>query len=380
MKAPRKGHSVELSQRRLSYLESQNISWHQHTTKPESLTGLIENHIGYLGLPIAIAGSCQINGTFAKGNFHIPLVALEGTLVLSMKRGFLATRLSGGINTIHIKQEISRSPCFKLTALNKIPFFCDWISDHFSEIKKQAESQTSHCQLLRIDTYPIQARVILDFVFYTAEAAGQNMITIGTDLACRWIIEQFKDQSLIDDFVIECNFNGDKNNTYRNMLLGRGHKVIAHTVIKEKILRRIMRIPPEEFVKKDKVRDLGSQLCGLMGHNQHVPNALSAIYLATGQDVACVTENSACIVTNELTEEGDLATSITLPSLTVGTVGGATGLPQQQHHLQLLGCQGLHSSKKLAEIIAASCLALELSLAASIGTNDFVAAHKSYGR
>ena len=39
-------------------------------------------------------------------------------------------------------------------------------------------------------------------------------------------------------------------------------------------------------------KHLGSQMAGLLGVNLHVANALAALYLALGQDVACVAENA----------------------------------------------------------------------------------------
>jgi len=111
----------------------------------------------------------------------------------------------------------------------------------------------------------------------------------------------------------------------------------------------------------------------------HTANALAAIYLATGQDVACVAENAVSIVTYERCETG-LHVSMTMPSVTVGTVGGATRLYQQHSNLELLGCTGKDSSKKLAEIICASALALEVSLAGAIISNEFAESHSEFGR
>ena len=47
--------------------------------------------------------------------------------------------------------------------------------------------------------------------------------------------------------------------------------------------------------------------------------------------------------------------SVTLPSLTVGTVGGGTGLGTSLECLQMLGCAGAGGALKLAEIVS-KCL------------------------
>ena len=72
---------------------------------------------------------------------------------------------------------------------------------------------------------------------------------------------------------------------------------------------------------------------------------------------------------------------LTLPSITIGTVGGGTRLLPQNRNLDLLGCnEGKNASKKLAEIICASSLALEISLMSAIASDTFTKAHMKYGR
>ena len=51
----------------------------------------------------------------------------------------------------------------------------------------------------------------------------------------------------------------------------------------------------------------------------------------------------------DVTEEGDLYCSVTLPSVICATHGGGTGLPHQQECLKLLGCEGTGKARKLAE-------------------------------
>ena len=65
--------------------------------------------------------------------------------------------------------------------------------------------------------------------------------------------------------------------------------------------------------------------------------------ILTGQDAACAAENSVAHVGLEKREDA-LKFKLTLPSLTVGTVGGGTRLKMQNKNLELLGCsEGKHS-------------------------------------
>ena len=112
-----------------------------------------------------------------------------------------------------------------------------------------------------------------------------------------------------------------------------------------------------------------------------IANALAAIYLATGQDVACVAENAIGLVNYEVQNGGDLYATLSMPSISVGTVGGGTRLAAQRRNLELLRCTGEPgSSRRLAEIVCAAALALELSLGGAIASNEFAQAHVKYGR
>ncbi|MEM8997475.1 MAG: hydroxymethylglutaryl-CoA reductase, partial [Acidobacteriota bacterium] len=105
-----------------------------------------------------------------------------------------------------------------------------------------------------------------------------------------------------------------------------------------------------------------------------------AIFIATGQDVANVAESSAGLMYTELTPDGDLYISLTIPSLIVATYGGGTGLPTQRESLEAMGCYGKGKVRKLAEIIAGVALAGEISLASAISSLDWVSSHEKYGR
>jgi len=342
---------------------------------PEDLKGIIENHIGFMKIPMAIAGPLLISGNHAKGEFYVPLCTLEGTLAISMNRGMAAARRSGGFTVKHIKQELSRAPVFIFQDIDASTKFMKWVDSHFSAIKKIAESTSNHGKLIRIDQYPIQNYVVLDMVLDTGNAAGQNMVTLAAKAACDFIKEKTG-----HSFILESGFNSDKKASARNMILGRGHSVIAETTIPNSILRRILGIKISDVEKFQLLGPTITTLAGTQGCHLHISNALTALYLATGQDTACVAENSIGHFQTEPVDHG-MKFRLTLPSVTIGTVGGGTRLLPQNQNLQLLNChEGKHTSKKLAEIICASSLALEISLMSAIVSDTFTKAHMKYGR
>ena len=119
---------------------------------------------------------------------------------------------------------------------------------------------------------------------------------------------------------------------------------------------------------------------GAVGNQAHVSNALTAIFIACGQDVACVAEAAVGIIRSEIKDTGDLYASLTLPGLIVGTVGGGTGLPTQKESLELMDCSTPEDVGKFAEICCAVALAGELSIGAAIAEGHFTAAHQAHGR
>lgn len=378
---PPRGYTTQDAENRREWLQKRT-GFTLETPIPkgyDDTRGIIENYIGTLAIPMAIAGPLKIKGNYANDEYYVPLCTLEGTLSLSMTRGLYITALSGGIETRHVKQELSRSPIFTFTDIHQSGIFSQWVKEHFTAVKEAAESTTNHGKLLRIDHYTLHNRLILDFVYYTAEAAGQNMVTIATKAACDFI-NQHLGQTLDYHYLIECNFNGDKKPAFKNFIHGRGHTVIASTLIKDRYLKRLLRCSAEDFMRVFAGEfNIGTNFAGASGMHLHVANALTAIYLATGQDAACVAENALGVLDFTL-ENGDLRMNLTMPSITVGTVGGGTRLKQQQENLKLLGCVGDNSAKKLAEIVCACCLALELSLSGAIISDEFTAAHSQYGR
>ena len=125
---------------------------------------------------------------------------------------------------------------------------------------------------------------------------------------------------------------------------------------------------------------LGHLQSNAIGYNAHFANGLTAIFIACGQDVANVANASVGITNFEVTEDGDLYASVTLPSLTVATIGGGTALGSSRECLSMLDCYGTGKAVKFAEVIAAVLLAGELSMGAAIASGEFVSAHEAYGR
>jgi hydroxymethylglutaryl-CoA reductase (NADPH) len=171
----------------------------------------------------------------------------------------------------------------------------------------------------------------------------------------------------------------DKKPSFMNLINGRGKTVVAEAVIPKDVVIKFLHVTPEQIVDSYNIQIMGNIHAGVIGCNYQSANAVAAIFLACGQDMANLAESSQSITAMRM-HGSDLYVSITLPSLIIATVGGGTALPTPRECLQIMGCYGRLNVLKLAEIIAATALCGELSLAGSIVANDFVEAHEKYGR
>ena len=124
----------------------------------------------------------------------------------------------------------------------------------------------------------------------------------------------------------------------------------------------------------------GGFIAGSANNGAHAANGLTALFIATGQDVANISESHAGITYPRLLDNGDYYWSITLTSLIVATYGGGTGLPTQRECLELLGCYGTGKVRKFAEICAAMVLAGDTSLTSAILAGHWVTSHERLGR
>ncbi|MDX1419624.1 MAG: hydroxymethylglutaryl-CoA reductase [Rubricoccaceae bacterium] len=349
----------------------------QYSFDPHTLTGNVESFVGVAQVPMGIAGPLTIHGEHAQGDFLVPMATTEGTLVASYNRGMKVLNLSGGVKCTVQDDQMQRAPVFVFESAREARDFKAWLDEHMAPIREAAERTTSIGKLKNIDTYLSNKFAFCRFNFTTGDAAGQNMVGRATFAACSWILET---NDTIRRFYLESNFATDKKASMVNIMRTRGKRVTAECTIKADVLRQHMRVEPESLAYHYGVAQIGSTLAGVNNNGLHSPNGITALFIATGQDVANVSESSAALLYLELTKAGDLYMSITIPSLIVATHGGGTGLATQRESLRLLGCTGRGSVNKFAEIVAGVVLAGEISLGSAISSNDWVSSHERYGR
>ena len=342
----------------------------------ESLRGNIENPIGAVSMPLGAAGPLHILGESAQGTFYVPFATTEGALVRSYERGMALITRAGGAQTRIYIDENRISPIFHLEDIAAAHNFAQQVQLAFPQIKEAAEATTRHGKLLRLDTLPVGRKVIVDFQFYTADAHGMNMIVKAADAACRYILDHLRGGR----YLVFSGYTSEKKASGSLLRGNKGKKVTAGCTLPAALVKAMLRVSPAQMVDLWQHTVLGHLAAGTIGYNGHFANGLTALFIATGQDVANVTNSAVGITHFELTPEGDLWASVTLCSLILATVGGGTALGTSRECLEMLGCFGQGKARKLAEIVAATLLAGELSMGAAIASGEFVAAHEMYGR
>ncbi len=342
----------------------------------ESLRGNIENLIGFTQIPIGVIGPLRINGLHAHGDYTVPLATTEGAMIASYHRGAYVLSQAGGVSAMCLTESVSRAPAFVFDTLIEAARFMDWVVRSADTFREAVEATTRHGRLIDIKLASCGTLVYLVFEYETGDAAGQNMVTLATDKVCRRIIDQSPHKP--SRWYVEANLSGDKKASMQSFLGARGKKVVASARIPAELVQRVLHTDPAEIAEYCRVSSLGGVQSGTIGIQAHYANALAGIFLACGQDVACVAEAAVGVTQMTTSSDGSLCASVSLPNLTVGTVGGGTHLPTAQTCLNLLGCAGQGRARAFAEICAATVLAGELSIVAAMAAGQFADAHARY--
>lgn len=338
----------------------------------------IENFIGTVKLPVGVAGPLRVNGLFASGDYIIPLATTEAALVASYNRGAQLISKVGGCTAMLLNEGVSRAPGFAFATLAEAGQFVAWAVTEVEAFRAAAEATTHHGRLIDMRVAVEGNHVYLVFEFLTGDASGQNMATIATDAVCGYIREHSPVKPAY--LFVEANMSGDKKASAQSFLGVRGKKVTAEVIVPGEMVKKYLHTTPTRMVDYWRMSAMGGVLSGTIGVQGHFANGLAALYIACGQDAACVAESAVGVTRMEVTAEGALYATVTLPNLMVGTIGGGTGLPSQRACLEILGLAGPDKARALAEVCAGLSLAGELSIIGALASGEFTRAHRRLAR
>ncbi|OCF33965.1 hydroxymethylglutaryl-CoA reductase (NADPH) [Kwoniella heveanensis BCC8398] len=343
-----------------------------------------ENVIGYMPLPVGIAGPLNIDGDL----LHIPMATTEGTLVASTSRGCKALNAGGGVTTVLTHDAMTRGPAIDFPS---VTLACDariWIDSPsgFNTLKTAFDSTSRFARLQTCECALAGRTLYVRFATQTGDAMGMNMISKGVEKALEVLRERYPDMHVL---ALSGNYCTDKKPAAINWIEGRGKSVVAEAVVPGHIVKSVLKTTVKDLCNLNVKKNLiGSAMAGSIGgFNAHAANILTAMYLACGQDPAQNVESSNCMTLMEPTNDGaDLLISCSMPSIEVGTVGGGTILSPQRAMLEMLGVAGAHpttpgqNAQRLARIICAAVMAGELSLMSALAAGHLIQAHMKHNR
>lgn len=342
-----------------------------------------ESVIGYLPLPVGKVGPLRVDGR----ELHVPLATTEGALIASTNRGCRAITESGGASTIVTGDGMTRAPLLRMESLADASRIQTFLADetNYRRVADAFDGTTRFGKMVNVKAFNAGRYVFLRFRCSTGDAMGMNMISKGVSAALEVVLEEFPGTVVM---ALSGNACTDKKPSAINWIEGRGKSVTCEAVMSRDIVKSVLKANVGDMVELNMAKNLiGSAVAGSIGgYNAHAANIVSAVFLATGQDVAQNVESSTCMTLMQEGPDGELIASVTMPSIEVGTVGGGTSLPAQSACLELLGVKGAADTKPganasaLARVVAASVLAGELSLMAALTTGDLVKAHMDLNR
>ena len=351
---------------------------------PVAVVGPIDVELGDYELEEP-AGRVVERGRAQEG-VYVPLANTEGGLSISLYRGARAVGESGGFRTYVLGDRITRASAFLFDSTAQASAFAAWIETQLEDMRAWLESEpipnlSKHAKLRELETHVVGPMCHVMYAYTTGDACGMNMITRNSFALNQGFVV---DRSPVRPrrAMLEGNMGGDKKPSARYFERGgHGKTVIAEATLTDEAVRRVLKTTIDDLVELAFVGTHGAVASGMQSVAFTPATAIAAIFTATGQDIGMVGTSSMAHGTAHRVE-GGLNVSMRLPSLEVATVGGGTTLPYARSWLRLMDCDGPGKVYRLAQIVAAATLSLEISASAAMataGSENFYRAHFERG-
>jgi len=323
----------------------------------------------FADIPMQSVGPFKLIGDVETDDLMVPMATYETPLWPSVARGARVSFHAGGIRTTVMDERMTRSILLETDNATIARDTLNSIKKRQDDLQTIVAKTSRFAKLIALNSQVVGNLIYLRLEFTTGDASGHNMVTNAADKLIPWLLEQYPELSYVS---ISANYCADKKVSAVNGILGRGKNVVCETTISRKLCARFLKTTPEEIkelhIKKNLIGSIISG--GLRTANAHVANMLLGFYLATGQDAANIVEGSQAINHVDITKEGDLYFSTTLPNLIVGSVGNGKGLDFVLDNLEQIGCaeksvEAGVNARRLACIAGATAMCGELSLLAA---------------
>ncbi|MCC6407107.1 MAG: 3-hydroxy-3-methylglutaryl-CoA reductase [Planctomycetes bacterium] len=341
----------------------------------ESARGNCESLVGFAQVPLGLAGPLAVDTTAGRREVYVPMATNEGALVASHTRGMRLLAAAGGARSRVVREGLTQAPIFVYADAERALAARARVLRGEKAFAKLVAGTTRHGKLVRVRADVVGRRLVVELTFTTGDAIGINMAARATELVAARIAKTTG--------ALEHALHGqdvEKRANSRATYEGRGRSVVCDATIPRDALAALARTTPEDLRALWHTYQVGFARLGTQNQCVQSANGLAAVLLACGQDVAYLPECATGFLDLDVSADGALYASVTLPSLLVGTVGGGSQKGTAVEGLRLLGCAGDGGANTFAELLGAVVLAGDLSLMAAFATHEFVAAHEKLGR
>jgi hydroxymethylglutaryl-CoA reductase (NADPH) len=322
----------------------------------------------------------------AQEGVYVPLANTEGGLSISLYRGARAVGESGGFRTYVLGDRITRASAFLFDDTAHAVAFAAWIEGQLDDMRAWLESEpipnlSKYAKLRELETHVVGPMCHVMYAFTTGDACGMNMITRNSYALNQGFVMD-RAPAHPRRAMLEGNMGGDKKPSARYFERGgHGKTVVAEATLTDDAVRRVLKTTVDDLLELAFVGTHGAIASGMQSVAFTPATAIAAIFTATGQDIGMVGTSSMAHGTAHRVE-GGLNVAMRLPALEVASVGGGTTLPYARSWLRLMGCDGPGKVYRLAQIVAAATLSLEISASAAMataGSENFYRAHFERG-
>jgi hydroxymethylglutaryl-CoA reductase (NADPH) len=361
----------------------------------EPFAGAAESLVGVAVIPVSAApveielgayelsdGGAVVETGRGTERVHVPLAHTEGGLTASLTRGSLA---AGTVRTYVLHDRITRDSCFVCADAAEAVALARWVEGEVGAMREWLESSddpslSRRARLREVRTHVVGPMCHVLWRWTTGDAVGPNMMTRNSyALNMGYVMQRAPVKP--ERAVLEANMGGDKKPSAEYFRSGHGKTVLAEAFLGDEQIRRVLRTTAGDLEALSWAGTHGSVASGMQSVAFTPASAVAAVFAATGQDLGMVGTSSMAQGTARRVE-GGLQATIRFGGLEVGTVGGGTTLPSARDWLASIGCAGPGKVYRLAQIVAAAALCLEISASAAMataGSENFFRAHHERG-
>jgi len=392
MRWPRKNDATSIEQRR----EAMGVNGGLVTSIDlDPFAGAAESLVGVAVIPVSAVpieielGAYELDDVGAlvetgrkPETVHVPLAHTEGGLTASMMRGALAART---VRTYVLHDRITRASCFVCADAASAIGLAGWIESELASMRDWLveagdASLSTRAKLRGVKTHVVGPMCHVLWQWTTGDAVGPNMMTRNSyALNMGYVMQRAPVKP--ERAILEANMGGDKKPSAEYFQSGHGKTVLAEAFLSDEQIRRVLRTTAEDLEALSWAGTHGSVASGMQSVAFTPASAVAAVFAATGQDLGMVGTSSMAHGTGRRVD-GGLQATIRFGGLEVGTVGGGTTLPSARDWLGSIGCAGAGKVYRLAQIVAAAALCLEISASsamATAGSENFFKAHHERG-